>query len=99
MADYTANRIKNATLAANTVDRVTLNRDSHSYFEVTNVDGAGAIYVRTDGVDPTVAGDECDVLPAVVGSIVLPHNGRNRNTNPVIRLISDAAVKYSVKGY
>lgn len=91
-----AARAKHVTVGA-VAQAVSLTNDFEAY-EIVNVDGAGRVYVRNDGVDPTVEGDECDVLPAAAGaSILVPDPG---DAGPdSFRLISDvAAVKVAVIG-
>ncbi|GGM75644.1 hypothetical protein GCM10012275_52930 [Longimycelium tulufanense] len=39
--------------------------------EVLSHDGAAAVYLTVDGSAPAVEGDNCHVLPAVVGAIQL----------------------------
>lgn len=95
MANYSG-RIVHATLTANTVDVITLDIDYKSV-EIVSRDGAGEIYVTVDtSVVPTVAGLNCDVLPAAVSSITLDATGYASPT--IVRLISSSAVAYSVKG-
>lgn len=86
-------RIKHGTLVAATVTTVDLD-DNVSAAEVVNVDGAAAIYFRVDGTNPTVAGDNCQVLPAAVGAalvVATPHAVE-------ARLISSGTPKYCVRG-
>lgn len=92
-------RVKNGTLTAATVATVNLD-DRYPYVEVVNVTGAAAIYVRTGGVGvcpaPTVAGDDCEVIPAVAGA-------RSRfkafgSPTVDVKLISSGTPGYSVVG-
>jgi hypothetical protein len=95
MANYSG-RVVHATLTANTVDVITLDGDYVSV-EITSRDGAGEIYATVDTTAaPTVAGVNCDVLPAVIGALTLDASGYGTAT--VVRLISSSAVAYSVKG-
>lgn len=83
-----------ATLVAATVDTVNLSRES-ALLEVLNRNGAGELYFTTDGSTPTVAGAETKVVPAQAGaSLVL----RRPVGATVVKLISSAAVSYSVTG-
>lgn len=61
-----ASNVKHVTLVANTVATVTFDRPGQRVM-VINMTGSAAIYFRTDGVDPTVKGDECWPVPASVG--------------------------------
>ena len=86
---------QHATLTADTVETFTFDEDYGSV-EVLNVDGAAAVYFRTDGVDPTVEGDGCNVLPAAIGGLVV--------TTPfgewdgTVKAISSGTPKVSVRG-
>ena len=60
MASYTAAKSKHQTLAANTVDTVTLSQD-HWYVEVSNW-GVDRLYFTVDGSTPTVGGDDTWVV-------------------------------------
>ena len=51
------------TLAASTVDTVTLDFDA-PVVEVVNRDGAAEVWYTLDGSTPTVAGKNCYYLPA-----------------------------------
>lgn len=80
------------TLVANTVDTVTLDSD-WDWVEVVS-DGAGALYVRVDGSNPTVAGPNAFVLPAGVAS---SREIKVRTSTPtVVKLISPGTPTYSV---
>lgn len=82
-----------ATLVANVVTTLTFDYDAGEV-EVLNVDGAAAVYVRTDGVAPTVRGTGCDVLPAAIGVVSL----KVRTDGPtVVKLISAGSPEVSVK--
>lgn len=84
---------QHATLVAATVATLTFDYDAGEV-EVLNVDGAAAVYVRTDGTDPTVAGTGCDVLPAAIGYARLKVR---TDGNTVVKLISSGTPKVSVK--
>ena len=62
---------RHVTLTANAVSTFTLT-DNSSGFEILNRSGAGEIYISHDGTaaptDPTVAGNDFDVVPAAVGA-------------------------------
>jgi hypothetical protein len=82
------------TLVASTADTVTY--DYHvPEVEVVNLNGAGILYFTTDGSTPTVAGAATRVLPAAVGSRTVRVFPTGSVT--VVKLISAAAVQYSVE--
>lgn len=65
-------RAKTVTLTADTVATVTIEASSPAV-EVVSVDGAAAVWVRNDGTNPTVAGDDCEPVVAAASSLVLYH--------------------------
>lgn len=79
------------TLVANTIDAVNFATDPQ-HVEVVS-DGAAAIYVSVDGVDPTVAGANTYVLPAAVCARTIPHGGSPH----AVKLISAGTPTYSVQ--
>lgn len=84
------------TLTASTVATVTLTRDFQRV-EVLNVTGSAAIYFTVDGSNPTVAGDDTYVVPAVTGaSFSAPANASGSTT--VVKLISSGTPGYAVTG-
>lgn len=91
-------RIQHYTLQGSTVKTVTLDKDYH-VVEVVNVDGASAVYFTIDNVSPTVAGDDCEVLPAAIGALQVADPPQRVVVNPtVVKLISAGTPKVSVKG-
>lgn len=91
--------VRHATLTANTVQAFTLT-DNSSAFEVLNRNGAGEVYVSYDGTatpaNPTVGGNDFDVIPAAVGAGV-----RIRRTGTAaisIKVISTQATAVSFRG-
>lgn len=84
---------QHVTLVANTVATLTFDSDAGEV-EVLNVDGADAVYVRTDGVAPVVGGTGCDVLPAAIGFVRLKVS---TDGPTVVKLISAGTPKVSVK--
>jgi hypothetical protein len=79
-------------LASNVVDTVNMSGFCGT-IRVYNRDTTLDIYYRIDGVNPTVAGDECDVLPP--GNDVLI--GMGDPTAPTIKLICSGNATYSVE--
>lgn len=81
------------TLAANTVDTVTISRQ-HDPVEVWT-DGTAAVYFTVDGSAPTVGGNTTYEVPAgspaVRDGVQVPASG-----NTVVKLISAGTPKYSV---
>lgn len=95
MATYSG-RIVHATLAANTVDTITLDGD-YASVEILSRDGAAEVYATVDTTQtPTVGGNGCDVLPAVIGSVTIDASGYGTPTT--VQLIAASPVAYSVKG-
>lgn len=86
-------RIKHGTLSAATVATVDID-DNVSSVEVINVDGASPIYFRLDGQNPTVAGDDCEVVPAATGAALKV----DAPATVEVRLISAGTPKYCVRG-
>ncbi|MFG3710895.1 hypothetical protein [Micromonospora sp. NPDC047730] len=85
---------QHATLAANTVTTLTFDEDFPEV-EVLNVDGAEAVYFRTDGQNPTVGGTGSQVIPAVIGGLIV-HPRTSGNT--IVKLISTGTPRVSVRG-
>lgn len=88
-----AARAKHGTLSANTVATVALSAEWGG-IEVKNRATAGDIYFRVDGTNPTVAGDECDVVTP--GESLLVPTGAGPDTVKLISSTEGAA--YSVRG-
>lgn len=87
------------TLTASTVDTVTVTKragqaDYSTRVEVTNLDGAAAIYFTVDGSAPTVGGAKTFELPAAVGSREISTDAVG--SDAVVKLISVGTPKYSV---
>lgn len=81
------------TLTPATVDTVTFGED-YGVVEVLNRNGAGELYFTVDGAAPVVAGNSTHVLPAAISAMTVVAGG---TSNTVVRLISAAAVAYSVR--
>lgn len=81
-------------LTANTVASVTITPGSDGIV-VVNRDQAGAIWVRIDGVDPTINGANSYI---VLGAREFPIEWRNRTPGDVtVRMLSDQSRTYSVE--
>lgn len=99
--------VQHATLAAGIVTPLTVTvavprPDNLSFatpaaarVEVLNVDGAEAIYFTTDGAEPTIAGEDCHVLPAAIGAIDVAVD--SPGTSAVVKLISAGGPAVSVR--
>jgi hypothetical protein len=93
--------VRHLTLTAGAVSTVTLNAaDNSSAFEVMNRNGLGEIYISHDGTtnptNPTVGGNDFDVVPAAVGAALqLRRIGTGTAT---IDLISAANAAVTVRG-
>lgn len=102
--------LRHGTLTANTVATVTLPTRSnpnapgaYSSVEIINVDGNAIIYFRvlsavdsTAGIAPTVAGNDCEILPAVPNAMILSPPAEGGDP-VVVKLISAGTPKYSVR--
>ncbi|MET8278271.1 hypothetical protein [Micromonospora sp. NPDC005174] len=85
--------VQHATLVANTVTSLTFATNG-GRVEVLNADGAADVYFRADGVNPTVGGTNCHLLPAVVNSLEVADESTG-DTN--VRLISAGTPRVSVR--
>lgn len=93
MTSYDKNMATHQTLTANQVDTVTL-ASLHDTCEVYNAATSDVdIWIRTDGSDPTVAGDDCIRVPAGTSVQV----GTPGDTT-LVKLIASSGVPYSVTG-
>jgi len=86
-------RITHGALVANVVTDVTFDYNASSVY-VLNRSGAAEIYIRVDDVNPTVGGEDCEVIPAAIGWIEIPLPG---NEPFSVRLISSGTPTYTVK--
>lgn len=82
------------TLAAGVVTTVTLTQDWNTV-EVINRSGTAEIFFRTDGTNPTVGGNDSEMLPAAVGSVVVDVES---GAATVVKLISAGTPTYGVRG-
>jgi hypothetical protein len=90
---------RHVTLTATVVTTFTVT-DNSSGFEILNRNGLGEIYISFDGTaspaNPTVGGNDCDVVPAAVGAGL-----RVRRTGAVpvtVKVISAQATAVSFRG-
>lgn len=90
--------ITSGTTVANTVTRLTF-----GYFrgiEVVNR-SSGDMWARFDGVDPTIAGDDCFFVPAqsfieVNNPKLIPEPAIGQTSSSDVRLISAVAANFTV---
>lgn len=85
---------KSGTLTPATVATVTITDGYPDGVWVANRSQSGQIWVRFDGVNPTVAGDDCCL---VMGFRLFPVTTVGKETI-VVKLISSAALDYTVEG-
>jgi hypothetical protein len=96
-----------ATLVANTVTTLTLDlpdpapetlstaTPKRARVGVLSVTGGTEVYFTTNGVTPTVGGDGCHVLPAVISALEV--DDETAGPTSVIKLISAGTPKVSVR--
>jgi hypothetical protein len=94
--------VRHQTLTISTVALFTgTAADNASSFEIVNRNGAGEVYVSYTGSnaagtpDPTVGGNDFDVVPAVTGATLRMR--RIGTGNIVVKLISSAATAVTVR--
>lgn len=91
---------RHLTLVSNTVSTVTVTGNP-SQVEILSRNGLGEVYVSYDGTaspaNPTVAGNDFPVIPALVGAS-LTLNEIGASDQNVVKLISAAATTVSVRG-
>lgn len=91
---------RHVTLVANTVSTFTFT-DNSSAFEILNRNGAGEIYISHDGTaaptDPTVGGNNFDVVPAAVGAAVQMKRATSSQLSITVKVISAFATTMSVR--
>lgn len=91
--------VRHLTLTPSSVSTVTLTSNDPAV-EILSRNGIGEVYATIgDGtvsqLVPTVAGNDCEVLPAAIGSIIVR---RTFNAPIVVKLISAQAVNVSLRG-
>ncbi len=87
---------RSGTLTASTVKTETVDVEAFGPgmgLSITNRSGSGEIWVRLDGVDPTVGGDNCKL---VMGT--RQFKNIDGNTSVTVKMISTEALLYSVEG-
>lgn len=87
-------KTKHGTLVANAVTTVTFTAD-FGKVEVLNR-GSADLWFRIDGTDPVIGEDDVEICPAGQWAIV---DRSDLNGATEVRLISAAAVPYSVRGF
>lgn len=89
---------RHLTLTPSTVQTWTFT-DNSSAFEILNRNGAGEIYISHDGTaapaDPTVGGNDFDVVPAAVGAAAQIR--RTGTAAITVKVISAQATAVSVR--
>jgi hypothetical protein len=87
-------KARTVTLEADTVATVTVGTYNASRCEVTNLDGAAEVWFTTDGSTPTVGGNDCIALPAVISSVEVAEETAG---NVSVKLISAGTPKVQVR--
>jgi hypothetical protein len=85
-------KVKHGTLTSNTVETVNLGHDA-DFVEVLNR-GTFAVYFRFDGTDPTVDGDDSEIVPPGTALEI----ARKAAGNAVVKLVSPGVCNYTVRG-
>jgi hypothetical protein len=91
--------IRHGSLTASTVAEITLPDQRFGKIEVTNRSGDAEIYfivlADTDpDVEPTVEGDDCEVLPAAISALEV---NAPDPAPVVVKLVSDGTPDYSIR--
>ncbi len=86
-------KVRTVTLVAATVYQYNPSFNG-SRVEVTNMDGASEVYFTTNGVNPTVGGDDCVAMPAVINSVEVADEVSG---SADVRLISAGTPKVSIR--
>ena len=91
--------VRHVTLVANTVSSVAIT-DNSSVIEVLSRNGLGEVFISHDGsvdpTNPTVGGNDFDVIPASAGAALQFRRIGTRTAT--VELISAAATTVSVRG-
>lgn len=78
-----------------TVEKVFTFDVNAQWVEVTNVDGAAAVYFTVDNTPVVVGGDGCHVLPAAICAMELRDG--TAGVNSIVRVESAGAASVSVR--
>lgn len=95
--------VRHVTLVANTVQTFTVSGASAnaSAFEILNRNGLGEIYISHDGTaaptDPTIGGNDFDVIPAAVGAGVQLRRSTSSQNAVTVKVISPVATTVSFR--
>lgn len=89
-------KAKTFTLSAGVVAEVDL-KYNYDLVEVASLDGAAEVYFTTNGADPTVGGDDCQVLDSGAPNSLLVEDETDNQTS-VVKLISSGTPKVHVRG-
>jgi len=85
-------RVRHGETTAEVVSTVNLGHDA-DFVEVLNL-GTDNLYFRFDGPDPAVDGNDSEIVP---GGTTL-ELFRKQAGNAVVKLVSEGAVKFTVRG-
>lgn len=95
-----ATHITSGTTTANTVTTVTFS----NWYRSIEVDNRGSVdmWVRYDGIAPTIAGDDCVFVPANGfvqddNPLLPPEPSINRTSNTQIQIITASACPYTIQ--
>lgn len=95
-----ATRISSGTTVGNAVTTVTFTNWYHNATVINR--SSGDMWVRLDGIDPTVAGDDCFFVPAMssldtVNPKAPPSPALGTTSNTVVKIITGANATYTVQ--
>jgi hypothetical protein len=95
--------IHSGTLVASTVTTVSLD-EPYETITVFNRSGSAELFFRLDGVNPTVGGDDCYIVPAaitqesVLGITSIAQTTTGSIPGSTIKLISSGTPTFTVEG-
>ena len=84
--------VRHGSLTAETVETVNLPVDADTV-EVLNR-GNKALFFRLDDVNPTISGDDCEIVPAGTAFEV----ARKAPGHTTVKIVSESAGDYTVRG-
>jgi hypothetical protein len=100
MADYEVKRgeigVYDKTLTPDVIDTVVFNAEQAIDLLEFMTDGAGAIYLTTDGSDPTISGAHCRKIPAVRSVRTVRVAEDAQHTEITLKLLSEGAPEYDI---